>query len=563
MALKIKLVLICLLLIDVEGISEPTSSFKQTTKWFHRLRRPQTKGNKFSSGDEIPPTTMMTTITTAKKETDVTDFDIGSKINESDPSEFIARPSPLVGTGVLSLLHSTDLVKFAVTGVQCLLGWYLLKSVWKAATEVLEDLQLDQTDVSESSFLSPSSIQQILLDLQENKCNESPTFRTAQKLYQAGFPLCHDRGKSVKSILLGLTKTELHLLQTSLYTPPSSDPHQLWTQIKGLSNVQEALLDRISSMRYCPEHHPYAGILGASSPGILLYGPPGCGKSLLIQALSTTARMPCLMITPSTLLRKYVGETNILIRALWKLAEKLSPCIMLLDELDGLFRERRGDEHDVSRESKTEFLQWWDGVSKHNQEILVIGATNRPFDVDAAVLRRMPQSHFCGLPMATARLETLQSLIQKIPHDAMDLSSIVGLTEGYSPSDLVQIVQTAVQSGPLREARYQGRKQGYRALALEDLMKARQAVGPTPLSPSYRHDLIEYTKRHSPQQIIQVQAPQNEPEGMQDGGEWGSFYHAGTFEADLDGPGLEEETVESDWSEHDSHEETEGFDADL
>ena len=126
MASKIKLVLICLLLIDVEGISEPTSSFKQTTKWFHRLRRPQTKGNKFSSGDEIPPTTMMTTITTAKKETDVTDFDIGSKINESDPSEFIARPSPLVGTGVLSLLHSTDLVKFAVTGVQCLLGWYLL-----------------------------------------------------------------------------------------------------------------------------------------------------------------------------------------------------------------------------------------------------------------------------------------------------------------------------------------------------------------------------------------------------------------------------------------------------
>ena len=556
MTSKIKFVLVCSLLIHVEGISEPTSSFKHTTKWFWRLRRPQTKGNKSSPGDDLAPTTKTT------KEAEVVDYDIGRKINESGPTEFISMPSPIVGTGALSMLYSTDLANFAVTGVQCLLGWFLIKSVWKAATEVLEDLQLDQNDVSESPFLSSSSVQQILLDLQENKGNESPTFRTAKKLHQAGFPLFHDRGKSVKSILLGLTKTELQLLQTSLYTPPSSDPHQLWTQIKGLANVQEALLDRLSSMRYCPEHHPYAGILSASSPGILLYGPPGCGKSLLIQALSTTARMPCLMITPSTLLRKYVGETNILIRALWKLAEKLSPCIMLLDELDGLFRERRGDEHDVSRESKTEFLQWWDGVSKNNQEVLVVGATNRPFDVDAAVLRRMPQSHFCGLPMATARLETLQSLIQKIPHDAMDLSCIVELTEGYSPSDLVQIVQTAAQSGPLREARYQGRKQGYRALTLEDLMKARQAVGPTPLSPSYRHDLIEYTKRQSPQQIIQAQSPQLQPHGMQDGGEWGSFYHAGTFEANLDTSGLEEEIEESDWSERDSHEDTEGFDAD-
>jgi SpoVK/Ycf46/Vps4 family AAA+-type ATPase len=270
------------------------------------------------------------------------------------------------------------------------------------------------------------------------------------------------------------------------------------------------------------------------------------------------------MITPSTLLRKYVGETNILVRTLWKLAEKLSPCIILLDELDGLFRERRGDEHDVSRESKTEFLQWWDGISKHNQAILVVGATNRPFDVDSAVLRRMPQSHFCGLPMAPARLETFQSLLQKIPHESMDLRGIVDSTQGYSPSDLVQIVQTAVQSGPLREARFQQHSRGYRALTALDLVNARQVVGPTPLSEDYRRALVEYTQRHNSQHVSQAQPPQHSQGGMQDGGEWGSFYHAGTFQADIEGTAIEEQaSVESEWSEYDSQDEAEnGSDAD-
>lgn len=489
-------------------------------------------------------------------------------VTSNEISPYIeSRTSSIATAALTSILQSTDLAKLSLTGLQFLLGWYLVKGLWKAATDVLEDLQLEQNGGNENPILASNSIKQALQDLQANKWNESPTYGIASKLQQAGIPLFNDSGKSVESILLGLTKTEMQLMQISLYTPPSYTPHQLWTQIKGLENVQDALLNRISSMRFCPDQHPYAGVLGASSPGILLYGPPGCGKSLLIQALATTARMPCLMITPSTLLRKYVGETNILVRALWKLAEKLSPCIMLLDELDGLFRERRGDEHDVSRESKTEFLQWWDGVSKHNQEILVVGATNRPFDVDAAVLRRMPQSYFCGLPMAPARLEILQALLQKIPHESMDLNGIVGSTEGYSPSDLVQIMQTAVQSGPLREARYQKQKQGYRPLVLQDLINARQSVGPTPFSAEYRRALIEYTQRHNTQQISQQISQSHSPQhllgGMQDAGEWGTFYHAGTFEAELDDAIVEDDPVESDLSEYDSHDETDGFDADL
>jgi len=558
MVSTVRLALLGVLLVQAESNLEPRSSLQQPMKWFQRLRRP--KGKIDRSAMPLDELAAATTTSMAETVTQLNEHTVTS--NEISPY-IESRTSSIATAALTSILQSTDLAKLSLTGLQFLLGWYLVKGLWKAATDVLEDLQLEQNGGNENPILASNSIKQALQDLQANKWNESPTYGIASKLQQAGIPLFNDSGKSVESILLGLTKTEMQLMQISLYTPPSYTPHQLWTQIKGLENVQDALLNRISSMRFCPDQHPYAGVLGASSPGILLYGPPGCGKSLLIQALATTARMPCLMITPSTLLRKYVGETNILVRALWKLAEKLSPCIMLLDELDGLFRERRGDEHDVSRESKTEFLQWWDGVSKHNQEILVVGATNRPFDVDAAVLRRMPQSYFCGFPMAPARLEILQALLQKIPHESMDLSGIVGSTEGYSPSDLVQIMQTAVQSGPLREARYQKQKQGYRPLVLQDLINARQSIGPTPFSAEYRRALIEYTQRHNTQQISQSHSPQNLLGGMQDAGEWGTFYHAGTFEAELDDAIVEDDPVESDLSEYDSHDETDGFDADL
>ena len=227
-------------------------------------------------------------------------------------------------------------------------------------------------------------------------------------------------------------------------------------------------------------------------PGILFYGPPGCGKTMLVKALAASTHIPCLVVTPSVLLRKYVGETNLQVRALFSLAQKLSPCIVCIDELDGLFRERSSSEHDVSRDLKTEFLQWWDGIASDGR-VFIVGATNRPFEVDSAVLRRMPQSYFVGLPNYHARKSLLSNMLENIPTSSdVQLHPLAAETEGYTPSDLTQVVRMAITTGPIREARFSLK---YRPLSMKDIGHAESIVSPTPLTPGYRAALSDYAQR--------------------------------------------------------------------
>jgi len=282
---------------------------------------------------------------------------------------------------------------------------------------------------------------------------------------------------------------------------------------------------------------------------------------MLVRALATTSRLPCLVVTPSVLLRKYVGETNSQVRQLFSLAHKLSPCILCIDELDGLFRERSDSEHEVSRDLKTEFLQWWDGMltpsagSGHGGKILVIGATNRPFDVDAAVLRRLPQSHFVGLPDAAARSYLLKQLLSKVPtDDNIDVTRIAIQTEGYSPSDLRQVLQTAALMGPMRESRtsspvlsQQTEQKSPRRLSTNDILEALQQTPPTPMSQNYRMALSNFANlnRPAPAGTANPSAvgPSTASFGITRGNsgsgniwetDWGNFYDVGTVEVDDD-----------------------------
>jgi SpoVK/Ycf46/Vps4 family AAA+-type ATPase len=261
---------------------------------------------------------------------------------------------------------------------------------------------------------------------------------------------------------------------------------------------------------------------------------------MLAMALSSMARMPCLLVTPSVLLRKYVGETNQQCRTLFSLAQKLSPCILCIDELDGLFRKRSDNEHEVSRDLKTEFLQNWEGMLSRPVRNLIVAATNRPFDVDEAVLRRFSQSHLVGLPDVTMRTLYLRGLIQEIPTtNDVDASQLAIQTEGYTPSDLRRLLQTAAALGPLRESASQPRP-----LSTADIQRAIQMVPSTFLSGDYRQALSHFIRSNQP-------APESAlpnrylPHGSdgsssvmyedEDGRwetEWGNFYNLGSLQVD-------------------------------
>ena len=218
-----------------------------------------------------------------------------------------------------------------------------------------------------------------------------------------------------------------------------------------------------------------------------------------------------------------------MVRLLFQVVELLGECIVVLDEVDGLFRERNNDEHEVSRTIKTEFLQLWQGVSTNNNHVTFLGATNRPFDVDPAVLRRLPQSFFVGLPP----LEDRRSLLMiwchehELPIHPQTMEEIAQVTHLYSPSDMFNLLLEASKLGPIQR--------GDMNLTIEDVRAAMTSVPASKFSPSYvqkLHHFMGGPGNQSQQHQTGNYQPGQEPQV----GKWetpmGNFYHVGHVAAD-------------------------------
>ncbi|KAF4794947.1 Spastin [Turdus rufiventris] len=158
-------------------------------------------------------------------------------------------------------------------------------------------------------------------------------------------------------------------------------------------------------------------------------------------------------ISAASLTSKYVGEGEKLVRALFAVARELQPSIIFIDEVDSLLCERREGEHDASRRLKTEFLIEFDGVQSSGEDrILVMGATNRPQELDDAVLRRFTKRVYVSLPNEETRLILLKNLLSKqgSPLTQKELAQLARMTDGYSGSDLTALAKDAAL-GPIRE----------------------------------------------------------------------------------------------------------------
>ncbi|KAL7412815.1 P-loop containing nucleoside triphosphate hydrolase protein, partial [Mrakia frigida] len=182
-----------------------------------------------------------------------------------------------------------------------------------------------------------------------------------------------------------------------------------------------------------------------STSGALLFGPPGTGKTLLVRALAKESGARMMSIQPSDVMDMYFGEAEKLVKAVFKIARRLAPCIIFVDEIDALFQARTGGGgtggDSARRQMLTEFMQEMDGLnsSAENREkgLILIGATNRPQDLDEAVLRRLPRRLLIDLPGVPEREAILRILLrtENLGPD-VDLKQLAKDTPSYSGSDL-------------------------------------------------------------------------------------------------------------------------------
>lgn len=221
--------------------------------------------------------------------------------------------------------------------------------------------------------------------------------------------------------------------------------------IGGLDGIIASLQESVIAPLCYPELFSGTnGLLGAPK-GVLLYGPPGTGKTMLAKALAKESGATFINMHVSTLTNKWFGESNKLVAALFALARKLQPTIVFIDEIDSFLRERASGDHEALAMMKAEFMTLWDGLTSSHDRILVLGATNRPADIDAAILRRMPKRYAVGLPDQTQRKKILSIMLTDVPcHSSFQIDEIARKTEGYSGSDLRELCRNAAMV-PVRE----------------------------------------------------------------------------------------------------------------
>jgi transitional endoplasmic reticulum ATPase len=182
--------------------------------------------------------------------------------------------------------------------------------------------------------------------------------------------------------------------------------------------------------------------------GILLYGPPGCGKTMIARAVANECNAEFMSIGISDVLNMWIGESERNLAAIFDKARSQAPCVLFFDELDALAYSRSKANSEHTRMVVNEFLAQLDGVGKDNKSVLILAATNMPWDVDSAMKRpgRFSRQIFVPPPDAEARLRMLEVKLTGVPCEALDLPSIAQKTAHYSGADMDGLIELAKES---------------------------------------------------------------------------------------------------------------------
>ncbi|KAI8372535.1 P-loop containing nucleoside triphosphate hydrolase protein [Choanephora cucurbitarum] len=226
-------------------------------------------------------------------------------------------------------------------------------------------------------------------------------------------------------------------------------PNVSWDDVAGLEGAKEALKEAVIMPIKLPHF-----FTGQRKPwrGILLYGPPGTGKSHLAKAVATESNATFFSVSSSDLVSKWLGESERLVKQLFQMARESKPAIVFIDEVDSLCGSRGEGESEASRRIKTEFLVQMNGVGNDMDGVLVLGATNIPWQLDSAIRRRFERRIYIPLPDVKARANLFALNVGNTPCNLtqQDYRQLAEMTDGYSGSDIAVLVRDALMQ-PIRK----------------------------------------------------------------------------------------------------------------